>query len=762
MGSDEGSGCAERQEKAATAIRLFQPTWVIPPTLLGLALELLAVIEYCHLMPRPLLWQPGDIQPPCRWKNVTNLASSKWSWALGLLLVLLLTGCFSRTASVTDAPPTADVQTQTQDTATVAESDAAPADTETPADGGVPEFKLVSSEITVPATVRLSDAAVEIVKLANAGLDESVMLAFITNSLLVFNLGPEEIIYLTDIGVGAGIIKAMLVHDHNNPDVSLVAGTEPQPPMSQTMIPIAESASPEPPISYVPPPAEFDYANYSPEPPVQEVSAPEPDFYDALAPYGNWVDVEGYGVCWQPTVACNAGWQPYVDRGRWAYTDCGWYWSSEYSWGWAPFHYGRWFQHPTLHWCWVPDRTWGPSWVCWRYNDNYCGWAPLPPAAQFTTAGLCFKGQPAPADCQFGLASSAFHFVPGTRIRDSQLARCVLRPTESARVFTQTTPSTGIRRHHETVVNQGLPANRGGTATPVIALRPRHVETLYGNRERFEANGSTLTIPQSSALAPVVPASVASGPVGETRHQAAPAAVNNPMPRQNPRNALAQQPPISQPVRHMNGSTPGPIQLASAAPSTGSPAVPTAPNRPAPRSSLVVIGHKGASSGSSHPYVYYSSPPPQPQPAPTTYSGPVSPAPREASSQPVSHFTPGSTIPVSSHAQWWVPSQPSAQPIAQEPPRRHDRAEAFNAAVIPTSYPAAVQHTEPPEQHSAPVHQPQNDPAPVSRHEHAAPEPQHSDHAAPQTPQPHSHETSSSSSQDSSASHSSSTSSGRH
>src|SRR6185436_10310251 len=25
-------------------------------------------------------------------------------------------------------------------------------------------------------------------------------------------------------------------------------------------------------------------------------------FYNALAPYGNWVNVSGYGLCWQPTV----------------------------------------------------------------------------------------------------------------------------------------------------------------------------------------------------------------------------------------------------------------------------------------------------------------------------------------------------------------------------------------------------------------------------------------------------------------------------
>src|SRR5207302_3435873 len=97
------------------------------------------------------------------------------------------------------------------------------------------------------------------------------------------------------------------------------------------------------------------------------------DFSDALAPYGNWVDVAGYGRCWQPAVgAVNPGWRPYCDRGHWAYTDSGWYWMSDYSWGWAPFHYGRWFQHERLGWCWTPDNVWGPAWVSWRYSNNYC------------------------------------------------------------------------------------------------------------------------------------------------------------------------------------------------------------------------------------------------------------------------------------------------------------------------------------------------------------------------------------------------------
>lgn len=55
-------------------------------------------------------------------------------------------------------------------------------------------------------------------------------------------------------------------------------------------------------------------------------------FYTSLSPYGRWMEVDGYGMVWQPTVvAVDTGWQPYFNAGRWVYTDAGWYWNSDYS-----------------------------------------------------------------------------------------------------------------------------------------------------------------------------------------------------------------------------------------------------------------------------------------------------------------------------------------------------------------------------------------------------------------------------------------------
>ncbi len=54
-------------------------------------------------------------------------------------------------------------------------------------------------------------------------------------------------------------------------------------------------------------------------------------------------------------------------------------WVSDYSWGWAPFHYGRWFNDPYYGWMWMPGYEWSPAWVAWRDGGDYYGWAPLRP-----------------------------------------------------------------------------------------------------------------------------------------------------------------------------------------------------------------------------------------------------------------------------------------------------------------------------------------------------------------------------------------------
>ena len=100
-------------------------------------------------------------------------------------------------------------------------------------------------------------------------------------------------------------------------------------------------------------------------------------FYDQLSPYGEWVNYPNWGYVWIPDTG--ADFVPYSTQGHWILTDDGWTWMSDYSWGWAPFHYGRWDYDQYYGWFWVPGNEWGPAWVSWRRADGYYGWAPMEP-----------------------------------------------------------------------------------------------------------------------------------------------------------------------------------------------------------------------------------------------------------------------------------------------------------------------------------------------------------------------------------------------
>jgi len=118
-------------------------------------------------------------------------------------------------------------------------------------------------------------------------------------------------------------------------------------------------------------------------------------FYDALSPYGQWVDYPNYGYVWIPTSA-GPNFSPYSTNGYWVMTNYGWTWNSDYPWGWAPFHYGRWGYDNFYGWYWVPDNQWGPAWVSWRRSTNYYGWAPLAPGYGVNEAvGGSYRPEPA-------------------------------------------------------------------------------------------------------------------------------------------------------------------------------------------------------------------------------------------------------------------------------------------------------------------------------------------------------------------------------
>ena len=104
----------------------------------------------------------------------------------------------------------------------------------------------------------------------------------------------------------------------------------------------------------------------------------ESDFYEPLAPEGEWVVIGSYGRCWRPGHVAR-DWRPYSE-GYWQRTDAGWYWVSDEPWAWATYHYGRWNFTDEYGWYWVPQTQWAPAWVSWHEGGGYVGWAPLQPS----------------------------------------------------------------------------------------------------------------------------------------------------------------------------------------------------------------------------------------------------------------------------------------------------------------------------------------------------------------------------------------------
>jgi uncharacterized membrane protein YgcG len=103
-------------------------------------------------------------------------------------------------------------------------------------------------------------------------------------------------------------------------------------------------------------------------------------FESQLSPYGAWQDVPSYGRVWTPSAGVvGYDFTPYSSGGHWVMSDYGWTWVSDWDWGWAPFHYGRWMVVGGYGWCWLPGTHWGPAWVNWRWGGGYVGWAPMGP-----------------------------------------------------------------------------------------------------------------------------------------------------------------------------------------------------------------------------------------------------------------------------------------------------------------------------------------------------------------------------------------------
>lgn len=178
------------------------------------------------------------------------------------------------------------------------------------------------------------------------------------------------------------------------------------------------------------------------------------EFYQALEPYGHWIEHPRYGLVWQPDAQQDATWKPYA-RGQWVFTDdYGWYWQSDEPFGWAVYHYGRWLLDRDDGWIWIPGNTWGPAWVNWRRSDDVVGWAPLPPDAVWSDdAGF--------ATTSFALYDDTYFdpmwcFVPAAFIVAPHVWRHFEARNRTRYFLRRTRPFNGYAAVNHRVVNRGL------------------------------------------------------------------------------------------------------------------------------------------------------------------------------------------------------------------------------------------------------------------------------------------------------------------
>jgi hypothetical protein len=352
------------------------------------------------------------------------------------------------------------------------------------------------------AQVTLAPSVVEVVKLVESSVSDEVTMAYIQNSTTPYNLSSSDILYLKDVGLSSQVVTAMLSRDttlkkqqpYVQPGQPQVPQPEPQPVEAPLTPPAIQTEAIPPPAYVSNPPPEVNY------------------FYNDLSPYGSWVQLEGYGWCWQPrTVIVNHEWRPYCDGGHWVYSDAGWYWQSDYSWGWAAFHYGRWHRHERCGWVWLPDTVWAPAWVTWRVSGDHCGWAPLPPHAYFDAhSGYRYNGVSVGVDFDFGLHEDRFTFVAIKDFRERDLGHRRLPPTEVKNVYNHTTVINNYVVNNNTIVNKGIPVEKVAavTHTQINKVAIRDVPTNSGgafNARASNKNETAVYRPQLKAPARAVP-----------------------------------------------------------------------------------------------------------------------------------------------------------------------------------------------------------------------------------------------------------------
>jgi len=356
-----------------------------------------------------------------------------------------------------------------------------------------PVVAMPSTVATVPVASPAPDAIPEklrdIVKLADAKVAPEVVLALINRNENDYALNADEILLLRRRGLDEGVIAAMIRRpvEAASARIEQQFATAPAPVINPPPQPAPEPAPQVFAAPQVQPALPVPAQTVVVQAPVQPVTVQY--FQQSLSPYGSWIQVDGVGLCWQPTiVASDPLWRPYYQGGRWVYSSCGWYWQSDYNWGWAAFHYGRWSQHHRHGWVWHPDTEWAPAWVSWRQSQDYFGWAPLPPGSHYRAGfGFTYQDRNVGISFGFGLGYDDFCFVPSRRFCDPSPWRHGIGPRERQVVYNQTTVINNyVSGDNNVIINEGIGRTRIASATgqrlDPVPIRQLPAREHNGNR----------------------------------------------------------------------------------------------------------------------------------------------------------------------------------------------------------------------------------------------------------------------------------------
>ncbi len=306
-------------------------------------------------------------------------------------------------------------------------------------------------------------------------------MTYITNSSSTFNLDSDKIIYASDAGVPSTMVTAMMERDRflqqqfaASQAAQQAQQTEPAQPTETT-----------PPAG--PPPA--DATDVASQPDTQPAPVTVNYFNDSLAPYGSWVVVNGYGRCWRPTVCVyNSSWQPYCDRGRWVYSDCGWYWNSDYAWG-ATFHYGRWFRDASVGWCWYPDTVLGAvvGDVAIFKQLLRLGGAVAAAHELRRAWGIVYNGGGVSVGLRLRPGRKLFHLRTDAVFCSPHPRNYCVPPVQVTQVYNNTTVINNYNVNNRTIVNHGIAVGSIVAAThttiqpvPVHEINAGYLHGHYG------------------------------------------------------------------------------------------------------------------------------------------------------------------------------------------------------------------------------------------------------------------------------------------